>query len=108
MKSENGDTLRKLRHELRTPLNHILGYAEMLMEDAGLERNEKFLARLSEIRAAAKELAAVIGGDVSGREGLRGRMAGAGVEVLEQSAAVFGEGPGKYVRGLGRIRAAAE
>ncbi len=29
--------LAHLRHELRTPLNHIIGYAEMLLEDAGAE-----------------------------------------------------------------------
>jgi class 3 adenylate cyclase len=28
-------SLAHLRHELRTPLNHILGYSEMLLEDAG-------------------------------------------------------------------------
>jgi class 3 adenylate cyclase len=27
--------LSHLRHELRTPLNHIIGYSEMLLEDAG-------------------------------------------------------------------------
>ena len=27
--------LAHLRHELRTPLNHIIGYSEMLLEDAG-------------------------------------------------------------------------
>ena len=26
--------LAHLRHELRTPLNHIIGYSEMLIEDA--------------------------------------------------------------------------
>ncbi|PYT29731.1 MAG: hypothetical protein DMG57_10635 [Acidobacteria bacterium] len=107
MKSENGDTLRKLRHELRTPLNHILGYAEMLMEDAGLQRNEKFLARLSEIRAAATELVAVIGGDVSDRESLRERVAGPVSKILEQSAALLGQAPGESVSDLERIRAAA-
>jgi adenylate cyclase len=29
--------LSHLRHELRTPLNHIIGYAELLLEDAGAE-----------------------------------------------------------------------
>ena len=28
-------SLAHLRHELRTPLNHVLGYSEMLLEDAG-------------------------------------------------------------------------
>ncbi|HSD30493.1 MAG TPA: protein kinase [Gemmatimonadales bacterium] len=28
------DALAELRHELRTPVNHIVGYAEMLLEDA--------------------------------------------------------------------------
>ena len=27
-------SLAHLRHELRTPLNHVLGYSEMLLEDA--------------------------------------------------------------------------
>ena len=32
--STNPAALSHLRHELRTPLNHIIGYSEMLLEDA--------------------------------------------------------------------------
>jgi signal transduction histidine kinase len=31
----NGKELATIRHDLRTPVNHILGYCEMLIEDAG-------------------------------------------------------------------------
>ena len=33
----------ELRHELRTPVNHILGYAEMLREDATDESSDATL-----------------------------------------------------------------
>lgn len=40
------DRLRLLRHELRTPINHIIGYSEMLRDDAA-ERG--FLALVAEL-----------------------------------------------------------
>ena len=33
--AHHDDPLAKLRHDLRTPLNQIIGYSEMLIEDAG-------------------------------------------------------------------------
>ena len=51
-------SLAHLRHELRTPLNHILGYSEMLLEDAG-EAGE--LAReLRGVRGEGRALLAVV------------------------------------------------
>jgi class 3 adenylate cyclase/CheY-like chemotaxis protein len=47
---------RRLDHELRTPLNQIIGYSEMLQEDAREQKLETFLADLDRIHAAAHRL----------------------------------------------------
>ena len=46
----------QLRHELRTPLNHIIGYAEMLLEE--LEPGDKpaLAAALGTLRTDARQL----------------------------------------------------
>lgn len=49
-----------LKHELRTPLNHIIGYCEMLTEEAQDRGLEKFLPDLERIHAAGRRLLAVI------------------------------------------------
>jgi adenylate cyclase len=49
-----------LKHELRTPLNHIVGYCEMLMEEAHDQRADAFLADLERVHAAGRRLLAVI------------------------------------------------
>jgi signal transduction histidine kinase len=36
--------LSQARHNLRTPINHILGYGEMLMEDAQDRGQERMLS----------------------------------------------------------------
>ena len=46
----------EMRHKLRTPLNHIIGYSEMLLEDADENRLESFAADLRKIHAAGKQL----------------------------------------------------
>ncbi|HEV2210695.1 MAG TPA: SpoIIE family protein phosphatase [Verrucomicrobiae bacterium] len=50
--------LSRLRHELRTPINHILGYCEMLMEEARLP--EMCLQDLRRIHAGGRELQTLI------------------------------------------------
>src|SRR5207245_7163758 len=49
-----------LKHELRTPLNHIIGYCEMLIEQAQDEGLEVFIADLDRIHSAGKRLLGVI------------------------------------------------
>ena len=49
-----------LKHELRTPLNHIIGYSEMLLEEAQDEGREIFIADLQRIHAAGRRLLTVI------------------------------------------------
>ena len=49
-----------LKHELRTPLNHIIGYCEMLMEQAQDDGLDIFLADLNRIHSAGEQLLGVV------------------------------------------------
>jgi len=52
--------LANMSHELRTPMNAIIGYSEMLMEDAEEEGDEASAADLRKIQSAGKHLLALI------------------------------------------------
>jgi signal transduction histidine kinase/DNA-binding response OmpR family regulator len=52
--------LANMSHELRTPMNAIIGYSEMLMEDAEDEGSEETVGDLKKIHAAGKHLLALI------------------------------------------------
>jgi signal transduction histidine kinase/DNA-binding response OmpR family regulator len=52
--------LANMSHELRTPMNAIIGYSEMLMEDAEDDGNEEAASDLKKIHGAGKHLLALI------------------------------------------------
>jgi DNA-binding response OmpR family regulator len=49
-----------MRHTLRTPLNHIIGYSEMLLEEAEERDLKDFVGDLQKIHRAGKQLLACI------------------------------------------------
>ena len=54
------DITADLRHNLRTPLNQIIGYSEMLAEDAKDAGQTAFVADLEKIHKAAHNLLALL------------------------------------------------
>jgi class 3 adenylate cyclase len=108
----------QLRHELRTPLNHIIGYAEMLLEELPEGDKPEIAAGLSALRADARQLLGLLN-DVLARgaapadlAAARGALApplerirSAG-DALRRKAAEAGEGA--LLPDLERIGAAAE
>ena len=50
------DPAAQLRHELRTPLNHIIGYAEMLLEELEAGDKPELAAGLTALRTDARQL----------------------------------------------------
>ena len=57
-----GENLSEARHNLRTPINHILGYGEMLMEDAADQGQEEFIPDLQQILDDGRIALALING----------------------------------------------
>jgi adenylate cyclase len=54
------EALRARRHELRTPLNQILGYSEMLHEDASARGEHGMASDLEKIQAAARHMLGLV------------------------------------------------
>jgi Response regulator containing CheY-like receiver, AAA-type ATPase, and DNA-binding domains len=61
-------SVTELRHELRTPLNQIIGYSEMLQEEAAELGQESFVADLAKIERAGRRLLGLINELTSGKK----------------------------------------
>jgi len=72
----------QLRHELRTPLNHIIGYAEMLLEDAE-SAGETTVGDLRRIQTAGKRLTEMLDAALATLAGAGG-AAGADATELDE------------------------
>jgi sigma-B regulation protein RsbU (phosphoserine phosphatase) len=72
------DPLTHFRHELRTPVHQIIGFSEMLQEDAESAGQGKFIPDLQKIQGAARHLLDVINTQLS--------PAGAGKGLLSRLA----------------------
>jgi adenylate cyclase len=113
------DPAAQLRHELRTPLNHIIGYAEMLLEE--LEAGDKpelagglaalrtdarqLLARLNEVLAQGREGAPDLAAACDTLRPLLERVRAAGVTLRRQAAE---KGHATMLPDLDRICAATD
>jgi len=113
------DPAAQLRHELRTPLNHIIGYAEMLLEELQDADQPELASGLAALRADARQLLSLLNEvlargqtgppDLVAARGTLGppleRVRAAG-EVLRRRA--IEAGGGSLLADLERIHSAAE
>lgn len=54
------DFLAKMSHELRTPLNAVIGYSEIMLEDAEIDGRGEQISDLQKISAAGKHLLSMV------------------------------------------------
>lgn len=60
MNSSTAAGLAAMRHDLRTPINHILGYCELLAEEAGARGWTGLLGDLRRVEAGARQVLALV------------------------------------------------
>ena len=115
----SANEVAKLRHELRTPVNQIVGYCEMLLEDAQSPADGRRRESLSEALAAVRDAisliekalpadVATLDADriVSLYESLHGPQA----RIIDAMSGLLREGPPdeKFIADVCRVRNAAE
>jgi adenylate cyclase len=55
-----GNRKMNRKHELRTPLNHIIGYCELMIEDAADRSGDRFVANLRAVHDNGRQLLAMV------------------------------------------------
>ena len=58
--SAKSDFLAKMSHELRTPLNAVIGYSQILLEDAHEEGDQQSIADLNKIHSSGQHLLKIV------------------------------------------------
>lgn len=109
--------LSELRHELRTPINQIVGYCEMLLEDATAADNAARRAALEEALAAVRDALTTIDRALpAGRTDVRPAEAEALTDtlslprdkILRATAPLLDDAERAFVADIRKIRSAAE
>ena len=67
--------LSRVRHELRTPLNHIIGYSEILLEDAKDQGADDLVPDLERVWKAGQNLLELVGELLVAEKLLQGQVA---------------------------------
>lgn len=120
LSADPSNRIHALRHELRTPVNHIVGYSEMLLEEASdIEAPERFAALrevLADGRAMLKAISAWLdlgdGDDPAGRlaqlyAALAPLVTSVAATCQELADRAEAEGPAAFAADLLKIAAAA-
>ncbi len=109
--------LSQLRHELRTPINQIIGYCEMLLEDAGGPEQVGRRGALEEALAAVRDALGRIDQALPpGRSDVRPAEAETLSDtlqvprerILRATESLLGDGERAFVADVRKIRSAAE
>jgi signal transduction histidine kinase len=53
---KNSEAMRSLRHDLRTPVNPVIGYCELIVEEAEGAAPAKFLAGMSRLHRSGRQM----------------------------------------------------
>jgi diguanylate cyclase (GGDEF)-like protein len=98
MDTLKNESFAHLRHELRTPVNHILGYVELLIEDASARNLEAFIPSFQEIQSGGHRLLESIQTTLDAKaasvpslnlDALKESLRGTAAEALETSTSVL-------------------